>query len=172
MRNTPLLGSHSRTAPGVLWWSRGGGLFLMSEVPLFTWSNLSPLVMVGDLIPASTSSRYAVSPYHARVQEGVAKSQLLLKGSGFQRSKPRICAVLRGFTPSTTLARYGIANGSTRNAVTRSTPGSGRPPMCRRQMYRRRANLARSSCQMLALFSRSNSLNPCKVSPLRSDAGG
>ena len=32
IRNTPLLGPYSRTR--VLWWSKGGGLFLMSEVPL------------------------------------------------------------------------------------------------------------------------------------------
>ena len=34
MRNTPLLGPYSKTTPGVLWWPYGGGLFLMSEVPL------------------------------------------------------------------------------------------------------------------------------------------
>ena len=30
----PLIGPYSRTIPRVLWWSSGGGLFLMSEVPL------------------------------------------------------------------------------------------------------------------------------------------
>jgi len=35
IRNTPLLGPHSRTIHGVLWWSYGGGRFLMSEVPLY-----------------------------------------------------------------------------------------------------------------------------------------
>jgi len=35
IRNTPLLGPYSRTIPRVLWWSFGGGLFLMSEVPLY-----------------------------------------------------------------------------------------------------------------------------------------
>ena len=35
IRNTPLLGPYSRTIPRVLWWSQGGGLFLMSEVPLY-----------------------------------------------------------------------------------------------------------------------------------------
>ena len=34
IRNPPLLGPYSRTIPRVLWWSQGGGLFLMSEVPL------------------------------------------------------------------------------------------------------------------------------------------
>ena len=34
IRNTPLLGTYSRNIPRVLWWSEGGGLFLMSEVPL------------------------------------------------------------------------------------------------------------------------------------------
>jgi len=34
IRNTPLLGTCSRTIPRVLWWSSGGGLFLMSKVPL------------------------------------------------------------------------------------------------------------------------------------------
>jgi len=34
IRNNPLLGPCSRTIPRVLWWSEGGGLFLMIEVPL------------------------------------------------------------------------------------------------------------------------------------------
>ena len=34
MSNTPLLGPYSRTIPRVLWRRKGGGLFLMSEVPL------------------------------------------------------------------------------------------------------------------------------------------
>ena len=34
IRITPLIGPYSRTIPRVLWWSQGGGLFLMSEVPL------------------------------------------------------------------------------------------------------------------------------------------
>ena len=34
IRNTPLLGSYSRTIPRVLRWSWGGGLSLMSEVLL------------------------------------------------------------------------------------------------------------------------------------------
>ena len=34
IRNAPLLGPCSRTIHMVLWWSWGGGLFLMSEVPL------------------------------------------------------------------------------------------------------------------------------------------
>ena len=46
--------------------------------------------------------------YHARVQEGVAKSQFPLKGSRFQKRRPRICAVLKGFTPCTTLAWLGL----------------------------------------------------------------
>ena len=36
IRNTPLLGTFSRTAPRVLWWSYEGGRFLMSEVPLYS----------------------------------------------------------------------------------------------------------------------------------------
>ena len=35
----PLTGPYSRTLPGVLWWSEGGGQFLMSEVPLHTSSD-------------------------------------------------------------------------------------------------------------------------------------
>ena len=31
----PLLGPYSRTIPRALWWSLGGGLFLVSEVPLY-----------------------------------------------------------------------------------------------------------------------------------------
>ena len=36
MGNTTLLGPYSRTVPRALWWSKGGGLFLLSEVPLFS----------------------------------------------------------------------------------------------------------------------------------------
>jgi len=35
IRNRTPLGSYSRTMPRVLWWSYGGGHFLMSEVPLY-----------------------------------------------------------------------------------------------------------------------------------------
>jgi len=35
--STPLLVPYSRTIPRVLWWSQGGVLFLMSEVPLYIW---------------------------------------------------------------------------------------------------------------------------------------
>jgi hypothetical protein len=35
MRGTPLIGPYRRTIPRVLWWSQGGGLFLMSELPLY-----------------------------------------------------------------------------------------------------------------------------------------
>ena len=34
--NSAALGPYSRTAPRALWCSYGGGLFLMSEVPLYT----------------------------------------------------------------------------------------------------------------------------------------
>ena len=34
IRNSPLLGPYSRTVPRALWWPWGGGVFLMSEVPL------------------------------------------------------------------------------------------------------------------------------------------
>ena len=34
-KNPPLLGPFSRPIPRALWWSKGGGLFLMSEVPLY-----------------------------------------------------------------------------------------------------------------------------------------
>ena len=34
IRNSAPLGPYSRTMPRALWWSLGGGLFLMSEVPL------------------------------------------------------------------------------------------------------------------------------------------
>ena len=45
--------------------------------------------------------------HHARVQEEIAKSQFSLKDSGFQMTKPRICAVLKCFTLSTTLTWQG-----------------------------------------------------------------
>jgi hypothetical protein len=35
MRNNPLLGPYGRSIPRVLWWSYWGGLFLLSEVPLY-----------------------------------------------------------------------------------------------------------------------------------------
>ena len=34
IRNAPLIGPYSRTISRVLWWSWGGGRFLMSVVPL------------------------------------------------------------------------------------------------------------------------------------------
>ena len=34
MRNSAPLGPYSRTMPRALWWYQGGGLVLMSEVPL------------------------------------------------------------------------------------------------------------------------------------------
>ena len=34
IRNSPLLGPYSRTVFRALWWPQGGGVFLMSEVPL------------------------------------------------------------------------------------------------------------------------------------------
>ena len=34
IRNGLPLGPYSRTRPRALWWSQGGGQFLMSEVPL------------------------------------------------------------------------------------------------------------------------------------------
>ena len=36
IRHSAPLGPYSRTMHGALWWPRGGGLFLMSEVPLST----------------------------------------------------------------------------------------------------------------------------------------
>jgi len=36
MRNSAPLGPYSRTMPTALWWPLGGGLFLMSEVPLYS----------------------------------------------------------------------------------------------------------------------------------------
>jgi L,D-peptidoglycan transpeptidase YkuD (ErfK/YbiS/YcfS/YnhG family) len=50
--------------------------------------------------PVSTPKPSSVS-HHARVQEGVAKSEFHLKGSGFQKWKPCLNTVLKGFTPST-----------------------------------------------------------------------
>jgi len=35
----PPLGPYRRPMPRVLWWSYGGGLFLMSEVPLYVGPN-------------------------------------------------------------------------------------------------------------------------------------
>jgi len=37
IRNSLSLGPYSRTVPRALWWSEGGGRFLMSEVPLYRW---------------------------------------------------------------------------------------------------------------------------------------
>ena len=41
---------------------------------------------------------------HARVSEGVAKSQFPHQDSGFQKWRPRICAALKVLTPFTTPA--------------------------------------------------------------------
>ena len=35
IKNNPCLGSYSRLKPKALWWSFGGALFLMREVPLY-----------------------------------------------------------------------------------------------------------------------------------------
>ena len=35
IRNSPLVGPYSRTMSRALWWPKGGGVFLMSEVPLY-----------------------------------------------------------------------------------------------------------------------------------------
>ena len=35
-RNSAPVGPYSTNMPKVLWWSKGGGLFIMSEVPLYT----------------------------------------------------------------------------------------------------------------------------------------
>ena len=68
IRNTPLLGHYSRTIPRVLWLSYGWGLFLMSEVPLYT----SGLV------------RYGVAPDHADTKNVTAEFQ------GIPRYRERI----------------------------------------------------------------------------------
>ena len=36
IRNSAPLGHYSRSLPRALWWSKGGGVFLMSEVPLYS----------------------------------------------------------------------------------------------------------------------------------------
>ena len=35
IRNNPLLGPYSRSMSRAIWWPWGGGVFLMSEVPLY-----------------------------------------------------------------------------------------------------------------------------------------
>jgi len=47
IRNSAPLGPYSRNMPRALWWSWGGGLFLMSEVPLYAY-----LVDGGNLKPS------------------------------------------------------------------------------------------------------------------------
>ena len=44
IRNSPLLGPYSRTVSRALWWPPGGGLFLISEVPLYGVTSGSPQV--------------------------------------------------------------------------------------------------------------------------------
>ena len=41
IRNSAPLGPYSRTMPRSLWWSWGGGLYLMSEAPLYPEAGLS-----------------------------------------------------------------------------------------------------------------------------------
>ena len=65
--------------------------------------------MVGAAAERSKSrSTCGERTYHARVQEGVAKRQFPLKGSGLHKPKPHVCEILKGFTPSTTLAWYDV----------------------------------------------------------------
>ena len=43
MRNIPPVGPYSSTMPRALWWSKGGGVFRMSEVPLQPPCGLPPM---------------------------------------------------------------------------------------------------------------------------------
>jgi len=49
--------------------------------------------------------------HHARVLEGVAKSQFPPQGSGFQKSKAWISTLSNEFTPSNTLAWHLVGRG-------------------------------------------------------------
>ena len=42
IKNSPLLGPHSRPTRRALWWSWGGWRFLMSEVPLYKRATACP----------------------------------------------------------------------------------------------------------------------------------
>ena len=43
--NSPPLGPYSRTMPRALWWSWGGGVFLMNEVPLHGTQRLTESIL-------------------------------------------------------------------------------------------------------------------------------
>ena len=60
-RNTPLLGPYSTTTPRVIWWSQGGGMFLMNDVPLYPG-----VFMFSD---PGTNSRNVVTAKSYREQE-------------------------------------------------------------------------------------------------------
>ena len=57
-------------------------------------------------------------------KKGVSKNQFLLKGSDFQKWKPCLNTVLKGFTPSTTLAWQASPSGATPSDPVPSTRGT------------------------------------------------
>ena len=48
IRNSAPLGPYSGTMPRALWWPWGGGLFLMSEVPLYRYNSLGDYDQAGQ----------------------------------------------------------------------------------------------------------------------------
>ena len=62
IRNTSLLEPYSRNIPEVLWWSYGEGLFLMSEVPLYSTTARGS--------SAALETRKSSSPNHPKRVQG------------------------------------------------------------------------------------------------------
>jgi len=63
IRNRPTLAPYSRFMGRDLWWSRGGGRFLMSEVPLYVHMNVMPLTkMVRQFIVRGVDSEQTADP--------------------------------------------------------------------------------------------------------------
>ena len=66
IRNCPLLGPYSRPMPGPLWWSGGGGRFLMSEVPLYSFGRSACMAAVLEVVIVSLSLSLSLTHAHSR----------------------------------------------------------------------------------------------------------
>ena len=56
------LGPYTKTMPRDIWWPQGGGRFLMSEVPLYSYERGTPVWLVPPTHPAALQSIHPPSP--------------------------------------------------------------------------------------------------------------